>query len=52
MASADIVNQIISMTGEFLSYMMPIIGVMTGIVFIVSLFLEVTLGTVRKTFRG
>lgn len=52
MANGDIVNLILSMTGEFLTYMLPIVAIMSGIVFVVTWFTTLLLGIGRRTFRG
>jgi hypothetical protein len=52
MASSEVVDQIISLTADFLTYMMPIIGVLAGITFITSWFMSVTIGMGRRTFKG
>jgi len=52
MASSDVVDLIIVTTADFMHYMLPIIGVMAGITFIVSFLLSATLGWGRRTFKG
>lgn len=52
MAPAEVVTQIIDMTKDFLTYMLPIIGILAGINFMVSWFMSVTMGLGRRTFRG
>ncbi len=52
MANTEVVNQIISMTTDFLTYMLPVIAVLAGINFIVTWFMSITMGLGRRTFRG
>jgi hypothetical protein len=52
MASSDVVNQIISMTQDFLTYMLPIIAILSGINFMVTWLMSVTMGLGRRTFKG
>jgi len=52
MAPSEVVTQIVTMFGEFMTYMLPIIGILAGISFVVSWFMSVTMGLGRRTFRG
>jgi len=52
MANTDVINLIVSTTASYFTYMLPIIGVLAGISFIVSFFYAVTLGMGRRTFKG
>jgi hypothetical protein len=51
MTNTAVVGQIVSMTQDFLVYMMPIIGVLAGIMFVLSLFFSATTGTLKR-FKG
>ena len=51
MANTDVVNLIISTTADFFMYMLPIIAVMSGIIFLVTWLMSITIGLGRKTFR-
>jgi hypothetical protein len=50
MANSDIVNLIITMTADFMEYMLPIIGTLAGITLVLSFFIYVTLGSARTIF--
>jgi len=52
MANSAIIDLIIANVADMLTYMMPIIGLLSGIIFIVSFFLYVTIGLGRRVFRG
>lgn len=52
MANTDVINTIIQLVAEYFTYMLPIVGVLAGITFMVSFFYSVTLGMGRRTFRG
>lgn len=52
MASSDVVNLIVSVATDSMTYMLPIIAVLAGINFIVSWLMSVTMGLGRRTFRG
>lgn len=52
MASADVIAQIITMTKDFLTYMLPVIGVMAGIIFVITWLMSITIGLGRRTFKG
>jgi len=51
MAPADVVNQVISTTADYLTYMLPIIGVLSGIMFVTSFFFSLVTGLGRRTFK-
>lgn len=51
MANEDLVILILQMTASYLEYMLPVIGIMAGIIFVVSFLYAVTLGASRKVFR-
>lgn len=51
MANADVINLIISNVATMLLYMMPVVAVMSGIIFIVSWVTHITLGMARRTFK-
>jgi len=52
MANSEVVNLILTTTSDFFTYMMPIIGILAGISFVVSFFFTVVMGMGRRTFRG
>lgn len=52
MANTEVVTVIIETVGDMLVYLLPVIGVMTGLTFITSFLLYVTLGQSRRIFRG
>jgi len=50
MANTEIIDIIIATTAEAVTYMLPVIGVMTGITFIVSWVMSLTVGLGRRVF--
>lgn len=52
MASTEIVDIIIQLTQEMLVYMLPVIGILAGINFIITWLMSLTLGLGRRTFKG
>lgn len=52
MANTEVIGLIIDTAQDYFIYMLPIIGVMTGLIYITSFLFAVTLGAVRRTFRG
>ena len=50
MANTDVIDIIIDTTGEMFTYMLPVLGVMTGIVYITSFLLYVTIGVAKRPF--
>ncbi len=52
MANTEIIDIIIQTTSEFFIYMLPVIGVMSGIVFLVTWLMSITLGLGRRSFNG
>lgn len=52
MANDQVVNEIISTTANMLEYMLPVIAIISGLTFIVTFLLYVTVGFGRRTFRG
>lgn len=52
MTSGEVVAEIIGMVQDFLTFMLPIIGVLAGLTFVLSFFFSVTMGLGRRTFRG
>jgi hypothetical protein len=52
MTNTQVVGEIIAMTQDFLTFMLPVIGVLAGITFVMTLFFNVTLGFGRRIFRG
>jgi len=51
MANSDVIDIIISTVASSMEYLLPIIGVMIGIFFVISFLYSVTFGAVRKMFR-
>lgn len=52
MASEELVTLIIELTANMMEYMLPVIAVLSGITFIVSFLMYVTLGLGRRVFKG
>lgn len=52
MANTEVIDVIMSMVAEYFTYMMPIIGVLAGVTFVVTFLMSVTLGFGRRTFKG
>lgn len=52
MANTAVIEIILSMTREYLVYMLPIIAVLSGITFIFTMLFSLTIGLGRRTFRG
>jgi len=52
MANTDVVLLILETARDYFTYMMPIIGILGGIVFIFSAVFAVVFGMGRRTFRG
>jgi hypothetical protein len=52
MANTDVINLILLTVKDYFTYMLPIIGIMAGIVFIFSALMYVTIGLGRHTFKG
>jgi len=50
MTNTEVVGQIVTMTTDLFAFMMPVIGVLAGIVFVTSFMLSVTLGLGKRTF--
>lgn len=51
MTNTEVVAEIVLMTKDFLVYMMPIIGTLAGIMFVLSLFFASTTGSLKR-FKG
>lgn len=52
MTNTEIVSAIVAMVGDLMEFMLPIIGIMSGIIFVVTFLISITLGFGRRTFRG
>jgi len=52
MANTDVINLIVSTTASYFTYMLPIIGVLAGLSFLMTFFFSVTMGLGRRTFRA
>ena len=48
MASVDIVNLIIELTADMLVYLLPVIALLSGLMFLMSLLIHVTIGSVKR----
>ena len=51
MANSDVIDLIISLVGNYLTYMLPILAVLTALTFIFSFLYAATLGAVKDMFR-
>lgn len=51
MANTEIIDLIMATVSEMFVYMLPVIGIMAGIVFITSFLFDVTINAYRKTRR-
>ena len=51
MASSEVVTTVISLAKDVLTYMLPVIGVMAGLVFIFSWIHSITIGAARHSFK-
>jgi len=52
MANSDIIDIIITNVADMLVYLLPVIALLSGIIFMVSFLLYITIGLGRRTFRG
>lgn len=52
MAEEQVVTTLISMIGDMLTYLMPIIGLLAGITFMLSFFIYVVFKSWRGIFKG
>jgi len=52
MASSEIDDLIIATTASSLEYLMPVVGIMIGITFVITMFMSVTFGAIRRMFKG
>lgn len=48
MANTEVINLILQLTKEMLIYMLPIIGLLSGLMLILSFLLHVTINAVKK----
>ena len=48
MANSEVINLILQLTKEMLIYMLPIIGLLSGLMLILSFLLHVTINAVKK----
>lgn len=51
MANTEVVDLIINMTSDFMTYMLPIIGVLAGITLVLTFFIYVSVGSARTIFQ-
>lgn len=52
MANIDVINIIVAMAADYFHYMLPVIGVLAGVVFIASWLHSSLFGLGRRSFRG
>jgi len=52
MANTDVINLIIQTAASYITYMLPVLGILAGLTFIFSMLYAVTLGFGRKAFKG
>jgi hypothetical protein len=52
MANTEVITTILDLVKDMLTYMLPVIGVLAGIKFMISWLMSVTLGMGRQTFKG
>lgn len=52
MANTEVINLILLTAQDYFHYMLPIIGILSGIVFIFSALMYVTIGLGRRVFKG
>lgn len=52
MASSELVAEILVFAGQSFVYMLPVIGTLAGINFVVSWVMSLTMGMGKRTFRG
>lgn len=50
MANTDVINEIISVAGDAFTYLLPVVGIMAGIMFITTFLFAVTIGLAKRTF--
>lgn len=48
MANTEVINYIIQTTGQLVVYMLPILGILTGLVFCLSLLYQWTFGSAKS----
>lgn len=52
MTNTEVVTLIIELTQDFLIFMLPVIGVLSGISFILTFLFSITMGLGKRTFKG
>lgn len=52
MTNTEVVTAIVQLFVDMLDFMVPIIGVLAGLSFVLTWITSVTLGAGRRTFRG
>lgn len=52
MANSDVVNLVVTAVTEMFTYMLPVIAFMTGVVFMVSWLMYITVGIGGRVFKG
>lgn len=52
MANTDLVVMILETASSFFVYMLPVIGILAGLNFVVSWVMSLTMGMGKRTFRG
>lgn len=51
MTNTEVVSQLVTIFGEFITFMLPIIGLMAGLSFIVTWLMYLTVGIGRRVFK-
>lgn len=52
MANTEVINLIMQTVGELVVYMLPVIALLSGLTFIFSFLIYVTMGWSRRIFKG
>ncbi len=51
MANEEIITLILETTASSMTYLMPVIGIMSGVIFIISFLFDITINAYKKTRR-
>lgn len=51
MTNTEVVTQLVTIFGEFITFMLPIIGLMAGLAFVVTWLMYITVGIGRRVFK-
>jgi preprotein translocase subunit SecF len=52
MANTAVIDTIISLVKDYMTYMLPVIALLAGLSFIFSFLFVITMGLGRRTFKG